>query len=110
MSRSQDLRCRQVSVALASQPQGSQGSPSYGFLLIDIQHLGWFFKTHTVQEIRNTYTAGLEVRMPSYSPNFLTSQVRMCLFFFRMRPPMGSQKQSKYPELAWENSFFLSLI
>ena len=42
--------------------------------------------------------------------NFLTSQVRMCLVFFRMRPPMGSQKQSKYPELAWENSFFLSLI
>ena len=30
-------------------------------------------------------------------------------FFFRMRPPMGSQKQSKYPELAWENSFFFLL-
>ena len=95
MSRSQDLRCRQVSVALASQPQGSQGSPSYGFLLIDIQHLGWFFKTHTVQEIRNTYTAGLEVRMPSYSPNFLTSQVRMCLFFFLECVPQWVPKNSQ---------------
>ena len=56
------------------------------------------------------YTAGLEVRMPSCSTKFLTSQIRMCLFFFRMRLPMGSQKQSKYPELAWENNFFLSLI
>ena len=28
------------------------------------------------------YTAGLEVRMPSYSPKFLTSQDRMCLVFF----------------------------
>ena len=33
----------------------------------------------------------------------------MSNIFLRMRPPMGSQKHSKYPELAGEN-IFLSLL